>query len=143
MASLENERYYPASLDETFKALLSAVQTLAKLKSHDEFSKSVVFATKVSGFSWGAQMSAHAMPAEGGAVVRISGSKNIKTNVTAGGAERRNILMLLDATGANIQSARAASATGSAKAGWYPDPDQDDTLRYWDGTVWTDQRRPQ
>ena len=27
-------------------------------------------------------------------------------------------------------------------AGWYPDPDQPGTLRYWDGAGWTDQRAP-
>jgi signal peptidase I len=29
-----------------------------------------------------------------------------------------------------------------AKAGWYPDPSQADTLRYWDGENWTEQRGP-
>jgi hypothetical protein len=27
-------------------------------------------------------------------------------------------------------------------AGWYPDPEQVDTQRYWTGTEWTDQRAP-
>lgn len=27
-------------------------------------------------------------------------------------------------------------------AGWYPDPDQVQTQRYWDGEAWTDQRAP-
>jgi hypothetical protein len=27
-------------------------------------------------------------------------------------------------------------------AGWYPDPEQSQTTRYWDGTRWTDQRAP-
>lgn len=26
--------------------------------------------------------------------------------------------------------------------GWYPDPDQPQTVRYWDGTEWTEQRAP-
>lgn len=30
----------------------------------------------------------------------------------------------------------------AAAAGWYPDPDQAATQRYWDGTGWTDQRAP-
>jgi len=30
----------------------------------------------------------------------------------------------------------------STPAGWYPDPQQADTLRYWTGTNWTDQRAP-
>lgn len=27
-------------------------------------------------------------------------------------------------------------------AGWYPDPDQPVTQRYWDGSAWTEQRAP-
>jgi Protein of unknown function (DUF2510) len=27
-------------------------------------------------------------------------------------------------------------------AGWYPDPEQAQTQRYWDGSDWTDQRAP-
>jgi hypothetical protein len=27
-------------------------------------------------------------------------------------------------------------------AGWYPDPDQEQTVRYWDGQIWTEQRAP-
>jgi Protein of unknown function (DUF2510) len=27
-------------------------------------------------------------------------------------------------------------------AGWYPDPEQAGTTRYWDGSQWTDQRAP-
>jgi hypothetical protein len=29
-----------------------------------------------------------------------------------------------------------------APAGWYPDPDQVQTQRFWDGTDWTEQRAP-
>ena len=29
-----------------------------------------------------------------------------------------------------------------ATAGWYPDPDQVQTQRFWDGNAWTDQRAP-
>lgn len=31
---------------------------------------------------------------------------------------------------------------GRPAAGWYPDPEMVDTVRYWDGTDWTDQRAP-
>jgi hypothetical protein len=30
----------------------------------------------------------------------------------------------------------------TAPAGWYPDPDQVQTQRFWDGSAWTDQRAP-
>lgn len=31
--------------------------------------------------------------------------------------------------------------SGTQAPGWYPDPDRADSLRYWDGSTWTDQRR--
>lgn len=34
----------------------------------------------------------------------------------------------------------AAEQPGAA--GWYPDPEQVDTVRYWDGSTWTEQRAP-
>lgn len=33
-------------------------------------------------------------------------------------------------------------AKPDAPPGWYPDPDQPQTQRYWDGDDWTDQRAP-
>lgn len=32
--------------------------------------------------------------------------------------------------------------TLAAAAGWYPDPEHGGWFRYWDGTNWTEQRRP-
>lgn len=29
-----------------------------------------------------------------------------------------------------------------APAGWYPDPEMAETLRYWDGSAWTEHRTP-
>lgn len=31
---------------------------------------------------------------------------------------------------------------GSTPAGWFPDPEMANTLRYWDGSRWTDHRAP-
>jgi hypothetical protein len=36
----------------------------------------------------------------------------------------------------------ATGDPGSAPPDWYPDPGQPNTLRYWDGRQWTDQRAP-
>lgn len=33
-------------------------------------------------------------------------------------------------------------AGGTAAAGWYPDPEQVQTVRFWDGEKWTEQRAP-
>lgn len=34
------------------------------------------------------------------------------------------------------------TSSSTPEAGWYPDPGQPATQRYWDGTDWTDQRAP-
>ncbi len=54
----------------------------------------------------------------------------------------------LNATGAAVE--QAALAPGAMKVGpmtttppdWYPDPEDPTQNRYWDGTAWTDHRRP-
>jgi len=40
------------------------------------------------------------------------------------------------------EEAEAAHGDGSPSPGWYPDPEQPDTQRYWDGREWTQQRAP-
>jgi hypothetical protein len=32
--------------------------------------------------------------------------------------------------------------TETPAPGWYPDPDDNDGIRYWNGSAWTDERRP-
>lgn len=44
--------------------------------------------------------------------------------------------------GGGAMPAGDASAGGKPPAGWYPDPEQAQTRRYWDGERWTDQRAP-
>jgi Protein of unknown function (DUF2510) len=34
------------------------------------------------------------------------------------------------------------SAHEAPVAGWYPDPENPQMARYWDGSQWTDDRRP-
>lgn len=36
----------------------------------------------------------------------------------------------------------SATPPGSPPAGWYPDPNDASSLRYWDGSTWTDHRAP-
>jgi len=86
MPDLGNQRFYPATPEETFAALQSAVRHLFKVRGADEFSKSVTFTTPMSGFSWGANLSAQVIPVQGGAYVRVSGSACVATNITARGA---------------------------------------------------------
>lgn len=41
-----------------------------------------------------------------------------------------------------MNSGNALPEPPSSPAGWYPDPGQPETQRYWDGTAWTEQRAP-
>lgn len=104
-----NERYYPATPEETYEALGESVVRMHNLKSHDYFSRSVSFTTGASGFSWGANMSASVIPHEQGAIVRVGGEAKVRTNITAKGAEAKRINALLDAVGQQIQANRAAA----------------------------------
>lgn len=40
------------------------------------------------------------------------------------------------------QAESQARSEAPSNAGWYPDPEQAHTVRYWDGSAWTDQRAP-
>lgn len=104
-----NERFYPAEPDETYAALVRAVKTLHKFKGADDFSRAVSFATRASGFSWGANMSASVIPHETGAIVRVGGEAKLRTNITAKGAEAKRIDELLNAVGNQIQRDRKSS----------------------------------
>lgn len=104
-----NERFYPANPDETFEALVEAVKVLHKFKGADGFSRAVSFATRASGFSWGANMSASVIPHDQGAIVRVGGEAKVRTNITAKGAEAKRIDELLNAVGNLIQRNRARS----------------------------------
>lgn len=110
--SLSNERFYPATPDETLQALTWAVADVGRLKSVDEFARAVTFSTMASGFSWGAQMNAYVIPESEGALVRVVGTQNLRTNVTAGGAEFRNTAKVLDGVGRHIQGLREERASG-------------------------------
>ena len=101
-----NERYYPAPPQETYEALVQAVHRLARFKSQDDFSMAVSFSTKVSGWSWGASMSASVIPQGEGSIVRMGGEAHIRTNITAKGAESKNIVKLLDEVAKVIQTRR-------------------------------------
>ena len=145
-----NERFYPASAGVVFDALEASASRLFKVSQTDRHSRLVVFTTPMSGFSWGAHMSAQVVPAESGAYVRVAGSSRMSMNVTAKSPESKNTVLLLDAIGADLPT-RPTSATGSAPetsrrvapAGWFPDPGGTSRQRYWDGEHWTGHYWPQ
>jgi len=132
------QRFYPATADEVFMALQAVVARDFNIKGADTFSRSVSFSTPMSGFSWGAAMSAQMIPVDGGAYVRVGGAAHVRTNITAKGVEYKNTIRLLDALSAHIQRNRAQEPA----AGWYVDPNVPGQLRYWDGREWTEHRAP-
>ena len=98
MSGLDNERFYPASPDAVYAAVLEAAAVCKfKVKSQDDSSRSVSLASKASAFSWGANFGTYVVPAEGGAIVRMSGAAKVRTNITAKGPEYKNTIKLLDA----------------------------------------------
>lgn len=103
-----NERYYPATPEETYEALGESVVALFKLQDFDYFSRSVTFKTPMNFMSYGANMSASVIPHEDGSIVRVNGEAKVRTNFTAKGAEAKRINDLLDAVGKQIQANRVA-----------------------------------
>ena len=106
LAGMDNERFYPATPDETYRGLLDAVRSLHNFKSADDFSRAVSFTTPPSGFSWGARMSAYVIPERDASIVRLSGTAKVRTNITAKSPEYKHTVQLLDAIGAHIQRNR-------------------------------------
>jgi hypothetical protein len=117
MATLANERFFPAQPDWVFAALTQALKNLGwSIKSTDQYARSVSFSTPMSGFSWGASMSASVIPTPEGGLVRVSGAAKVRTNVTAGGAERKNIGKVLDATSRRLQAMLEQDPSGAIRA---------------------------
>lgn len=61
-------------------------------------------------------MSASVIPSSEGGLVRVSGAANVRTNVTVGGAERKNITRLLDATSSQLQTMLEQDPSGAVQA---------------------------
>jgi hypothetical protein len=51
--------------------------------------------------------------------------------------------LLLDPSGgrAHVDAPPPGSGDAPPPAGWYPDPRREASLRFWDGTTWTEQAR--
>jgi hypothetical protein len=110
MPDLELSRYYPATPDETFTALVNTVQELAKFQSSDDFSRSVAFATKMTGWASGSNISASVRPEGGeGCTVRLEGQAKMRSQVNANNAAHKQLVAILDRTADWIQHARLGS----------------------------------
>lgn len=107
MAGIELSRYYPATPDETFTALVESVKQLANFQSADNFSRSVAFATKMSAWASGANMQASVRPDGEGCTVRVEGQAKMRTQVNANNAAHKQLVALLDQVGPWIQYARS------------------------------------
>lgn len=113
-SNISNERFFPARPDWVFAALMHALRALRwSVKSSDLYARSVSFSTPMSGFSWGASMSASIIPSPEGGLVRINGAAKVRSNVTAGGAERKNIARLLDAVSQQLQTMLEQDPSGA------------------------------
>ncbi len=151
MAGLDNERFYPTSPDEVFGALYAAADRLFTIRGADPVGRSVTFGTPISGFSWGATMTAQVIAVEGGSYVRVQGAAKVRTNLTARRPEYKNTVKLLDAVQSNVQQAPSDSRTLPADpppadlppAGWYPSPQSPGRQQYWDGQQWTSHFSPE
>ena len=139
-----NERFYPRHADIVFEALEASASQMFKVTHTDLRTRTVMFTTPMSAFSWGANMLAQVVPVESGAHVRVAGASTMSMNITAKGRETKNTVRLLDAIGTDLAT-RPAAAAGSAPqmpgpaapAGWFPDPEGTSRQRYWDGQQWT------
>lgn len=103
MTDTFSERFYPATADETFSALVEAATAMCKVRSIEEFTRSVRYSTRASGFSWGSDATATVFPSEDGASVRIVGSRKMWANFVASGSEQEQVENLLDHVGDWIQ----------------------------------------
>jgi hypothetical protein len=110
MPMIELSRFYPATPDETYRALALAAGELTKLRSYDDFSRSVVFTTRMTGWASGANVTAYAVPVEGGTMVRVEGQAKMRTQVNANNAAHKQVAAVLDEVSAVIQRRRAALA---------------------------------
>lgn len=106
MADLDNQRYYPATSEETYAALRAAADRHFRVKGADDFTMAVTISTGASGFSWGATLSAQVYPQGEGSIVAVIGATRVRANFTAKSAEYKNTIKLLDAVSAAIQQAR-------------------------------------
>jgi hypothetical protein len=109
-----NERFYPAQPDWVFAALTRGLGALRwSVKSSDQYARSVSFSTPMSGFSWGASMSASVIPFPEGGLVRVNGAAKMQSKIRAGGAERKNITRLLDAVSQQLQTMLTEDPAGA------------------------------
>jgi hypothetical protein len=73
-AAHQSERFFPVPPAQAYAAVRAIVAAQRfKLKNADDFSMSVTFSSGASAFTWGENLSAQVVPAEGGANVRLQG----------------------------------------------------------------------
>lgn len=108
---IELTRYYPASQQETFPALIQVVRQLARFQRADEFSGTISFATRMTGWASGANIQAVVMPSpQGGVQVHMQGQAKMRTQINANNAAHKQLVAILDATSALIQYNRQQPA---------------------------------
>jgi hypothetical protein len=109
MPLTELSRHYPATVEETYNALFDSVLEMARLRSYDEFSKSVSFSTKMTGWASGANVSACVVSKRGGARVRFEGQAKMRTQINANNAAHRQLIAIPDSVSERIEKSREDS----------------------------------
>lgn len=105
MATSSAERFYPASVDETYAALENVLQGDGRfhLKGGDAFTKSFSFSSGMSAFTWGENFTAQVTQQVQGAVVRVEGAP--KWTTLASGRRLRTLAdRILDGVSHYIQA---------------------------------------
>jgi hypothetical protein len=103
------EQALPATVEETYNALFDSVLEMARLRSYDEFSKSVSFSTKMTGWASGANVSACVVSKRGGARVRFEGQAKMRTQINANNAAHRQLIAIPDSVSERIEKSREDS----------------------------------
>lgn len=93
----------PATTVETYRALRWAVETYANLQSADDFSKPVTFATNMTAWASGSNISAHAVPIEGGTAVRMDGQAKMRSQIKANNPADKQCVYIFDDAARAIQ----------------------------------------
>lgn len=81
MAPTNMERYFDATVEESWPLLKHIVGWKYKVKAADELSKTINFGTPATGFTMGQNMDVNLIPTGEGMTVRITGTGKLATNV--------------------------------------------------------------
>lgn len=107
MAPFANERHYAATPDEVWTVLKHLVGYKYKRVQVDELSRGISFKTGSTGFTSGQNFEASVIPSGDGALLRLTATSNISTQIGNGRAQANVASWLYEHVGEFILKARA------------------------------------